>query len=88
MIIVFDSFLNHKGLARTKTSERVRRSRKNQSPEFTIDESIYCSERSIGKEKFLARDQYKDDLIQILGRYYKKTGIKVEQAFFRDSLNK
>ncbi|CAH2086142.1 unnamed protein product [Euphydryas editha] len=65
-------------LAGTKTSERVRRSRKNQSQEFTFDETTIPK---VSQEKFLTRDQNKNQLIQMLCRYFTTTGIKVEQAF-------
>ncbi|KAG5886900.1 hypothetical protein JTB14_003801 [Gonioctena quinquepunctata] len=61
--IVFDGYPTDMRLAGTKTSERARRSRKNQSPEFTFDET---TTPKISQEKFLARDQNKNNLIQML----------------------
>ncbi|KAG5862592.1 hypothetical protein JTB14_027100 [Gonioctena quinquepunctata] len=76
--IVFDGCPADMRLAGTKTSERARRSRKNQSPEFTFNET---TTPKISQEKFLARDQNKNNLIQMLRRYFANTGMKVEQAF-------
>lgn len=63
--IIFDGYPTDMKLAGTKTSERVRRSRKNQSPEFTFDET---TTPKVSQEKFLTSDQNKNQLIQMLCR--------------------
>lgn len=74
VVVVFDGYPVHSG---TKRSERMRRMKMHRSPEVIFDVNMI---NQVAQENFLANDQNKSLLIEVLKTHFEECDIEVQQA--------